>query len=241
MNVAVACPSCRRKVSSDSQGRLPPWCKHCGADLKAEERTSTSNTPDAAEQPDGLEAPVSVREVPFINCCIPSTSSVDNTLYRLYVTDEDVIVIKVGQWIVEEGEFQPERKLSYMMPASHGARAVAIMLENQRKRFAENLELLSDADEASLRRYASEWKGCFTMRPEQLSWLRIEPPSRWKRFLCSMKHEAMLKFAHVEQGKFALAILSVKDVRRAVEMLPQLFPGSMEISLPWTDTAGEGR
>jgi hypothetical protein len=110
---------------------------------------------------------------------------------------------------------------------------VAIMLENQRKRFAENLESLGDADEASLRRYAREWKGCFTIRPEQLSWLRIEPPSRWKRFFCGIRHEAMLKFAHVEQGKFALAILSLKDARRAVEMLPRLFPGSVEVSLPW--------
>lgn len=41
--MAIRCPRCSYTVSAGAEDRLPPWCSHCGADLKIAPETTPSN------------------------------------------------------------------------------------------------------------------------------------------------------------------------------------------------------
>jgi hypothetical protein len=63
--------------------------------------------------------------------------------------------------------------------------------------------------------------------------MTLAGPSLWNSWVCSVQHEAMLKFKHRSQGSLAFALPSLRDARRAAEHLPRLFGDRVEVSLSW--------
>src|SRR5947209_3376455 len=91
MELKISCPGCSRIISG-TDGRLPPWCPNCGADLKGkvDQRPTpgtTSVPPQFTSKTFGSEiAPAGASRFPYFHGSDPSFSSEDHRLYRLYIT-----------------------------------------------------------------------------------------------------------------------------------------------------------
>jgi hypothetical protein len=65
--VTVQCRNCRHLVEGDPDGRMPPWCPCCGADLKpgatadepSDEAAAAANTEAGEDSPGELDEPPS--------------------------------------------------------------------------------------------------------------------------------------------------------------------------------------
>src|SRR5437773_8194451 len=79
--------------------RPPPWCPHCGADLKAR----TSDRPDPPHASTGASGEGSSTQdswpayerLPFLVASKLSLLSKDRAEYRIYITATDLLVIKL--------------------------------------------------------------------------------------------------------------------------------------------------
>ena len=57
--VHLGCPSCDRLISVPPEGRIPPWCPHCGQNLKAGDSNQALgkwNPSASAPRPRGVES-----------------------------------------------------------------------------------------------------------------------------------------------------------------------------------------
>jgi hypothetical protein len=246
MKLTVSCPSCSAAVVSDEIGRLPPWCSRCGSTLKAKaeaprtpaQSAAANHVPDepvpaAAEEPAAEATPLVT--LPYFQACIPNFSSDEHELFRVYLAGNDLLVFKLGVGGVNSGHFQPRTKQRRMGTGIAGA--IAQMAEMERVRFAKRIEELDTCDEAGLRLRAAAGDGSFTAAPTDLRDVRVDGPSWWYRYLCSVDHYAVLKFKHAQQGRMSLALPALSDARRAVEGLTQMFGDLVQVNLTWGSAA----
>src|SRR5690349_10812311 len=104
MNASTLCPSCSQIILPDAEGRMPPWCRHCGSDLKSSSKdpspAATADTPPN-EEPTPLDAagdpPVNgqSQSLSYIHACVPGLLG-RNLLYRIYFTKTDLLVFRLG-------------------------------------------------------------------------------------------------------------------------------------------------
>jgi len=246
MSCAISCPACSKSVSADAEGRLPPWCRHCGASFKAGPETSAALAPAAPAHPGEPAQPVTgdchpprlLRPGPlFIHGCEPSMRGLEHTLHRIYITGTDLLFFRIGSGAVSGGQIVPRTKVRRAL-AGGLVGAIAMMREAENTRLAARVQELDQADELTLRHYAAEWPKSFIAAPYDLQWVRIDPPSGWVRFFSGIAHAGVLKVEHHTAGKMSLVVPSVRDVRLAAQELPKLFAGCVEINLPWASAAG---
>ena len=157
-------------------------------------------------------------------------------LYRVYVTDFDLLVFQLGPGSVSHGQFMPRTK-----PRSYGGGgligAVVLWRDSERLRRAARMrDQLETADEEMLREYAWARDGGFAVCAEDVAEMRIDPPSFWLR-LFGAEQEGVLKFYHRREGKKVLALATAKDVRQAAEAATRLFGDVVHINLPWAAAA----
>ena len=247
MNNSFPCGHCSRPLLLDAGGRLPPWCRYCGADLKSPPAstppppTPTPPTPPSSDVTDRLplvparvEAPapriVAGQELRFFHAYNGSLGGDD--LYRIYVTDYDLLVFQLGPGSVSHGQFVPRTKVrSYRGGGMIGA--VAMWRESQRlSRAARVRDMLEMADEEMLRQYAGARDGGYVVGPDDVDEVRIDPPSFWGR-LFGAEQEGVLRIHHRFEGKKVLALATAKDVRQAAEAATRLFGDGVRINLPW--------
>jgi hypothetical protein len=229
-------------ILADSEGRMPPWCRHCGADLKSNPK---SPTPVAAaeaptKQPETLSAPGDLpvngqgQSVSYIHACVPGLLG-RNSLYRIYFTNTDLLFFRIGSGTISAGQVLPQSRFR-VMPAGVGVQALtaykdARKREMEQLRLTERISQLDGADEPTLRAYTGD--AAFILGPGDVTWLRIDPPSAYIRYLYGVDHEGVLKFEHRAAGKMKLALPSWKDARRAIEELPKLFGNLARVNLSW--------
>ncbi len=235
-------------ILTDSEGRMPPWCRHCGADLKSSPKNPTPAA--AAEAP--LREPVPLgangnlppngkdQGLAYIHACVPELLG-NNSLYRVYFTKTDLLVFRIGSGSVSAGQVLPQTR-ARINPVGFGllpmiANGVAKKREAEQLRLAERAKELDGADEPTLRDYAYTGDAAFILGPGDVTWLRIDPPSGYIRYLFGVDHEGVLKFAHRAAGKMKLALPSWKDARRAIEELPKLFGNLVQVNLSWGSAA----
>jgi hypothetical protein len=168
----------------------------------------------------------------FFHACIPAFSECNHRLYRVYITASDLLVFALGVGPVSMGEVLP-RTRSVLPPRPGLANAIAKMREATQLRLADRIRELDSADETALRQSAEAGDRGFVVAPEDVSWMTLGAPSFWYRWICSVQHEAVLKFAHRTQGRWTLALPSFRDARRALEWLPRLFPDRVQVNLRW--------
>ena len=259
MPKANLCSSCSKPILASAEGRMPPWCPHCGATIKSQPETAsdraTSDRP-VADRPDA-ERPATASPGPlgragfvptvdaaptesFFHACIPGHSENDHKLYRVYITPGDLLVFAIGVGQVSMGEVLP-RTRSLMTPLQTGmVGAIARREESHELQLAERIRELDAADEATLRQFAVSGDRAFVVAPADVKWMTLDGPSIWNRWVCSVQHEAMWKFAHRTQGRWSLALPSYRDARRASEWLPRIFGDAVKVSLSWGSAGRRG-
>jgi hypothetical protein len=172
----------------------------------------------------------------FFHACIPGFSENSHRLYRIYVTAEDLLVFAIGVGPVSMGEVLP-RTRPQNLPRYGLVGAMAAMQEAKDLHLAKRISELDAADEATLREYAVSGDNAFALTPDDLKWMTLGGPSLWYRWFCGVQHEAVWKFAHRIQGRWTLALPSLRDARRACEYLPRLFQDFVHVSLRWGSSA----
>jgi hypothetical protein len=239
MSFSIPCPSCARDIAPDVGGRFPPWCRACGASYQA--RPEPPPAPALPPRPAGAIAPEPVPPrptptgasglaPPFFHACEPSLGG-SHSLFRVYVTDCDLLVFKLGEGAVSGGQIVPRSRRRFF-PGGAVA-AIREHQEREQQRLVERIRHLDQADEAALRDEASLDHHCFVAGPDEVRNVCLDPPSFWYRWLYGTEYEAVLRFHHLRQGKVALALPSVADARRAMEEMPRVFGDRLEVKLAW--------
>jgi hypothetical protein len=231
----MTCGSCSKQVLASPEGRLPPWCPHCGTSLKASEG-ARSTTPVAAPIPLGRAGFMpTVDAAPtesFFHACVPTISENHHRLYRVYITATDLLVFAIGRGAVSMGEVLARTRPS-QLPQGGIAGAIAMRSEAKEIDLAKRVAELDAADENTLREYALSGDAAFQMTPQDTKWMTLEGPSTWYRWFNSVQHEAVWKFALRSNGRWEFALPSLRDARRAAEWLPRLFHDQVKVNLSW--------
>jgi hypothetical protein len=199
---------------------------------------TASPTEDIADRPAPAPAPVPAATPAVTGQAVPCFHAYDGSLrgdnlFRIYVTDVDLLVFKLGPGSVCHGQFVPRTK-AYRMPGGGVIGAIAAWQDAERLRLAARVrDLLETADEDMLRQYAEARDGGFVVGPDDISGeVHIDPPSFWGRLFGS-EQEGVLKFHHRSEGRKTLALATAKDVRQAAEAATRLFGDAARINLPW--------
>ena len=244
MDSSFPCTHCSKPITPDAGGRLPPWCRHCGADYKAaapapppsppQTPTSPAVTDRPAPAPARVEAPSpptgAAPALRYFHACNGSLGS--DEVYRVYVTDFDLLVFQLGPGSVSQGQFLPRTKGRYY-GAGGLVGAIALWRESQRlSRAARVRDQLETADEEMLREYATARDGGYVVGPDDVDEIRIDPPSFWGR-LFGAEQEGVLRIHHRYEGKKVLALATARDVRQAAEAATRLFGEAARINLAW--------
>jgi len=223
---------------------MPPWCPHCGADVKFDAKPD-SDAPlapppaplPAAPVPRGaaglMETVDAAPTESFFHACEPALSDKQHRLFRFYITQRDLLVFALGVGAVSEGHVLPRTRT--ILPPNQGGivGAMAMMQESKDLQLAKRIEELDVAAEPTLRQIAESGDRGFVVGPDDVKWMTLSGPSLWNSWVCSVQHEAMLKFKHRSQGSLTYALPSLRDARRAAEHLPRLFGDRVQISLSW--------
>ncbi len=153
-------------------------------------------------------------------------------IYRIYVTDVDLLIFQLGPGRISQGQFTPKTKQRFVVGGGIIV-ALAQWRETQRlQRAARVRDMLETADEETLREYAAARDAGYIVRPDDVQDMSIDPPAFWIR-LFGADCEGVLKFRHRSVGKKSLALMSAKDVRDAAEAVTRLFGETVRINLPW--------
>jgi hypothetical protein len=241
MDSSVICPHCSKLISADANGRVPPWCRACGADVKPAvppplppmpPDPAVPSTPAITDRP----APARAAEPsPLTEVASPAFfhAYANDDVYRVYVTEFDLLVFRLGPGSVSGGQVVPRTKMQHRFAVGMVA-AVAMWRESQRIQAGNRMrEILEGADEEMLREYAEAGDGGYVLCPDDLlGEIRIDPPS-WLSRLFGSEAEGVLRFGHRREGNKSLALPTVGDVRRSAEAIQRLFGDAAQINLPW--------
>ncbi|OAI42234.1 hypothetical protein AYO40_01880 [Planctomycetaceae bacterium SCGC AG-212-D15] len=231
------CAQCSRPVHATPEGRLPPWCPHCGAAVK------TNPAPDAPRPTAAPAAPLGrVGIVPmvdaapteaFFHVCVPAYSENDHRLYRIYVTRQDLLFFAIGVGPVSMGEVLPRTRSSMVGPRVGLAGAIAELADARQRHLAQRIAELDASNESMLRASAEARDRGFVIGPDDVDWMTVSGASFWYGWICSVQHEAVWKFKHRSEGRWKLALPALRDARRAVECSRRLFGDRVEVNLSW--------
>src|SRR5439155_6250939 len=113
--------------------------------------------PAAAEAASVAAEPVET--LPYFHACVPTISSGDHELFRVYLADNDLLVLRLGVGDVNLGNFQPRTK-----PRRTGggrAGAMAHLADTKNLQLAKRIQDLDVAEEAGLGLQAAAANGGF--------------------------------------------------------------------------------
>jgi hypothetical protein len=163
---------------------------------------------------------------------VPSATSSEHMLYRLYPTSTDLLVFAIGEGTVNYGQVVPRSPRSTVGPGGVAA-AFGVLRESLQRKLLERVPELDAASEETLRGLAAWGKEEFVASPDDLRWARLDPPSLWNRVLGGSEYVGLLTFHHHKQGKVVLALPSHGDVRKAAEGLTAPLGDRVKIYLDW--------
>src|SRR5439155_21929552 len=98
--------------------------------------------PAAAEAASVAAEPVET--LPYFHACVPTLSSGDHELFRVYLADSDLVVLRLGVGDVNLGNFQPRTKPRHTGGGLAGG--MAYLAEMKKIQLAKRIEELDLAD-----------------------------------------------------------------------------------------------
>jgi hypothetical protein len=107
------------------------------------------------------------------------------------------------------------------------------------RKYREEIEILEEADAATLLWLAAENDGSFAVAAADVRELHIDPPPRphLLQGLADPTHEGFLKLVHARRGTVTVALLDREHVLQATKELPRLFGDAVKVNVVWSHSA----
>src|SRR5205823_14956989 len=175
MASAMSCGSCSKQVLASPEGRMPPWCPHCGASLKnhaAPKATPAAAAPIPLGHAGFMPTVDAAPTESFFHACVPGISENNHRLYRVYITASDLLVFAIGTGAVSMGEVLARTRPS-QLPRGGIAGAMAMRSEAKELDLAKRVAELDAADENNLRQYAASGDAAFQVIPQDIKWMTL--------------------------------------------------------------------
>lgn len=247
------CAKCSWEVSAGPDFRFPPWCAHCGGDLKvgAVETAPPPRRPEMAgpnpAAPGAGARPTPTTPAPVLAQLerppIPLRPSYFvarapyRHYYRIYPVPEGLLFFTVPAVATnQKHRTNQAATLGNALGGDLGALVGQMIVEDLQQTSGGGMTLreLEEADLEGLRLLVRDSRRCFCARPGDLEEVRLEPPAWWQTTaLFGRKCSGLLYFWHVKHGQFRLELPSVHDMRRAVSHMPPLFGDAVETEVVW--------
>jgi hypothetical protein len=150
-------------------------------------------------------------------------------VYRVYVLPNELLFLKLGTG------FRDPRSAAATGGAIGGGLA-ALIAGRKMKQIAEKQKQLDEADVEELRRLAATEKGSFVAVPEELTNLRLDPPSGFLGVMLSgAPHAGLLCFSHPKRGKYKLELFTPEDAKSAYLELPRALGAQIAVNVDWSE------
>jgi hypothetical protein len=239
----IPCPHCKNYVVTDAQGRFPPWCRKCGADLKFRPEDLETATPAASEPPLRVPGFLSVALVPEEErqaharpttanqppCFHAQVLSGQRRLYRIYLAEGELLFLDRTPW-------RPPAVLgglADLFAGILGGLIVKAVAEEGRKKWMARVREMDSADELRLQVMVDEDENSFRAQADKLSGVVINPPTFWQRWgVFTPRCAGVLRLRHSATGELALG-LSLEDMRWALRELPRFLGGEVAVNAVW--------
>lgn len=147
-----------------------------------------------------------------------------NRRYRVYVQRNELVFIYAHD----------DDQMSQVMWAQFGLVGLLIMAWRKQGVEAKKLTRQQQPDQSTLEELLDEHKYNFRAKAHDLSDVELLPKSGWTQGWYGQKELAgILKFRHVDHGKFCLCLPRIEDVRFAIEKLPECLENWIDIQAVW--------
>ncbi|MCI0463777.1 MAG: hypothetical protein L0Z62_43130 [Gemmataceae bacterium] len=140
-----------------------------------------------------------------------------NRLYRVYLRPQELLFLEAGPGC---GNEQAVRGAGFVLGGLVGGLIGGILAENIREKAKARQWELDVAEEADLLRMADQGDLNFRATASDLSDIRIEAPSFWDKLDAKVCGRLCLR--HRDRGAHAFQFLSIEDMQKAIELLPQV-------------------
>ncbi|MBI1344703.1 hypothetical protein GC163_00290 [bacterium] len=147
-----------------------------------------------------------------------------NRRYRVYLQRNELIFIYAHD----------DDQMSQVMWAQFGLVGLLIMAWRKKGVEAKKLTRQQQLDQSTLEELLDEHKFNFRASAYELSEMELLPKSGWTQGWYGQKELAgILKFRHVEKGKFCLCLPRIEDMRLAMDQLPTILEHRVDIQTTW--------
>jgi hypothetical protein len=163
--------------------------------------------------------------LPYFHAKFYSTWTTNQTIYRVYFTNTDLLFVHLGIATLD-----PEESLrqSTYVPGGGAVSALILAAVNSfvaaagRERLDRLNKALAAADEEILRKFVEGDEESFALSFEEMRDVRLEEKTFWASMMC--RHlVAFLKFTSASRGDLTLALISIHDMPTLAEQLRRAF------------------
>jgi hypothetical protein len=235
----VTCRVCGHDIPMAGD-RIPPWCPKCGADVRPGE-TRTQPKPadrDPAVAPNVAVAPTPAPpapslkppppRLPYFHAHKTGAWRSDRVLYRVYVTDKDLLFLSLG---TDADDPRHVVAAAHVLGGLVGGLLASAFVEGQRHPAEDRQRLMNLADEPALRQLVVEIPGSFELAPDDLASVAIDPKSFWAWAASAHKHVAILKLMNVAGTEMKFELPGKPDLEVATEFLPRLLGNVVTVNV----------
>jgi hypothetical protein len=221
---SVACGRCSRIAPAEAG--LPPWCPHCGADLKATADTAPLMFGGAPGRE--LANLTTQLQPPYFHGRIERH-------FRVYVVPSKLLFLEAPVLEDVSGAERIIRGVSIqagLVGWVIGATVAGAIGDNRRSKTRNRLLMLDVAATEVLVEMAEREGTSFVAEVDEVQEVRIEALTTWQNTFAG-GCAARLQFRHPERGPVSVDLPKPDDVRIAIKQLSAVFGDRLTVNATW--------
>jgi hypothetical protein len=233
----VACSRCSRTIPAEVG--VPPWCPHCGGDLR-------STAPDALAVFGGVAADMDrsggasstggqAKPRPLDTLQPPYFVGRMGLTYRVYILPSKLLFLEAPALEDESGAERVVKGLSLqggLIGYAIGSTIAGAIASDRRAKARDRQWALDMACTERLMELAECEGTSFMLHIDDLDHVRIEALGFWHH-LFAANCSARLRFVHCVRGPITIELPKPDDVRVAIKQLPSVFGEKLSIRAAW--------
>jgi hypothetical protein len=228
----VVCARCERSIAVENG--MPPWCPHCGGDLKAG-ATQVNSAPPIPASAQPVQASDTAGAKPPPNLQPPYFIGRSGRTYRIYVLPSKLLFVNAPARDDRSGGENVVKGVSMqggLIGGMIGGAVAATMAGNRHAKARERAQKLDLADTQELIELAENEPQSFAVNIDRLEDVRVEAIGFLENCF-SDRCSARLHFRHHTRGNVAVDLPTPDDVRVAIKQLTALLGDRLEVNAAW--------